>query len=168
MLDKIAVLTAVIMHLPNHRQHHTLFSSWTTFSMYLCQFLQFKVPNTLLLLIHYSNWPIIERAYEGSRGLINCLRRHLLPSDGGPELLLLPPPLSWKFGGGGQSSPILSGLPSFKLQGRNISQNSKKNDHIQYWASRQPDHWCFTKGHTSILLTHKLDYPQQCVYSVDP
>ena len=47
----------------------------------------------LLVVDRYSNWPIIERAHEGSKGLIDSLRRLFatfgMPdecaTDGGPE-----------------------------------------------------------------------------------
>ena len=47
----------------------------------------------LLVVDRYSNWPIIERAHEGSKGLIDSLRRLFatfgIPdecaTDGGPE-----------------------------------------------------------------------------------
>ena len=47
----------------------------------------------LVIVDRYSNWPIVERAHEGSKGLIVCLRRTFttygisdeLSSDGGPE-----------------------------------------------------------------------------------
>lgn len=49
--------------------------------------------NYLVIVDRYSNWPIVERAYSGSKGLISCLRRTFttfgisdeLSSDGGPE-----------------------------------------------------------------------------------
>ena len=47
----------------------------------------------LVVVDRYSNWPIVERAAEGAKGLITCLRRTFitygiseeLSSDGGPE-----------------------------------------------------------------------------------
>ena len=49
--------------------------------------------NYLVVVDRYSNWPIVERAAGGSKGLISCLRRIFvtygisdeLSSDGGPE-----------------------------------------------------------------------------------
>ena len=61
---------------------------------YICaDFFHYKGINYLVVVDRYSNWPIIERAQEGSKGLINCLRRTFttfgIPdecaSDGGPE-----------------------------------------------------------------------------------
>ena len=47
----------------------------------------------LVSVDRYSNWPIVDRAKDGSTGLINSLRRSFvtygipeeLASDGGPE-----------------------------------------------------------------------------------
>ena len=61
---------------------------------YICaDFFHYKGINYLVVVDRYSNWPIVERAQEGSKGLINCLRRTFttfgIPdecaSDGGPE-----------------------------------------------------------------------------------
>ena len=49
--------------------------------------------NYLIIVDRYSNWPIVERAHNGSEGLIDVLRRTFatywipdeLSSDGGPE-----------------------------------------------------------------------------------
>jgi len=49
--------------------------------------------NYLVVVDRYSNWPIVEKSTEGSKGLISCLRRTFvtygiseeLSSDGGPE-----------------------------------------------------------------------------------
>lgn len=49
--------------------------------------------NYLVVVDRYSNWPIVERALDGCKGLITCLRRVFvtfgisdeLASDGGPE-----------------------------------------------------------------------------------
>ena len=49
--------------------------------------------NYLVVIDRYSNWPIVERASHGSKGLVTCLRRVFvtfgipdeLASDGGPE-----------------------------------------------------------------------------------
>ena len=51
--------------------------------------------NYLVIADHYSNWPIVERAQEGAKGLIDCLRRYFttygipdeLSSDSGPEFI---------------------------------------------------------------------------------
>ena len=40
--------------------------------MHLCR-LHHKGVNYLVVVDHYSNWPIVERAREGSKGLIDCL-----------------------------------------------------------------------------------------------
>ena len=47
----------------------------------------------LVVVDRYSNWPIVEKAADGAKGLITCLRRTFitygiseeLSSDGGPE-----------------------------------------------------------------------------------
>ena len=61
---------------------------------YLCaDFFHHGGVHYLVIVDRYSNWPIIERAREGSKGLIDCLRRTFttfgIPdecaSDGGPE-----------------------------------------------------------------------------------
>jgi len=52
-----------------------------------------KGTNYLVIVDRYSNWPIVEKATNGSQGLIDCLRRTFvtfgipdeLSSDGGPE-----------------------------------------------------------------------------------
>lgn len=51
--------------------------------------------NYLIVVDRYSNWPIVERSREGSKGLVDCLRRTFvtfgisdeLSSDGGPEFV---------------------------------------------------------------------------------
>lgn len=56
-------------------------------------FFQYKGKHYFVVVDRYSNWPIVERAAEGSKGLIDCLRRTFatfgipdeLASDGGPE-----------------------------------------------------------------------------------
>ena len=56
-------------------------------------FFHHKGVNYLVIVDRYSNWPIVERAREGSKGLIDCLRRTFatfgipdeLATDGGPE-----------------------------------------------------------------------------------
>ena len=55
----------------------------------------FKGKTYLVIVDRYSNWPIIERSSEGSKGLINCLRHTFatygipdeLSSDGGMEFM---------------------------------------------------------------------------------
>ena len=56
-------------------------------------FFHYKGKNYLVVVDRYSNWPIIEQAQAGSKGLIDCLRRIFgtfgIPdecaTDGGPE-----------------------------------------------------------------------------------
>ena len=51
--------------------------------------------NYLVIVDQYSNWPIVEKAQDGSKGLIAVLRRTFamygipdeLSSDGGPEFI---------------------------------------------------------------------------------
>ena len=53
----------------------------------------------LIIVDRYSNWSTIERAQDGSKGLIEVLRQTFatygipveLSSDGGPEFVLIPP-----------------------------------------------------------------------------
>ena len=53
----------------------------------------YKGINYLVIVDRYSNWPVVERATDGSNGLIKSLRRSFvtygipdeLSSDGGPE-----------------------------------------------------------------------------------
>lgn len=61
---------------------------------YLCgDFMTYRGIHYLVLVDRYSNWPIVERASDGSKGLIDCLRRTFttfgipdeLSTDGGPE-----------------------------------------------------------------------------------
>ena len=63
------------------------------FQCVCADFFHYKGINYLVVVDRYSNWPIIERAHNGSQGLIDCLRRTFvtygipdeLSSDGGPE-----------------------------------------------------------------------------------
>ena len=63
------------------------------FQCICADFFQYKGCNYLVVVDRYSNWPIVERAHDGSLGLIDCLRRTFvtfgipdeLSSDGGPE-----------------------------------------------------------------------------------
>ena len=56
-------------------------------------FFSYKGTHYLLVADIYSNWPVVERASDGTEGLISCLRRVFatfgiadeLSSDGGPE-----------------------------------------------------------------------------------
>ena len=41
--------------------------------MHLCRFFQLSSAQYFVAVDQYSNWPIIERAHDGSRGLIDCL-----------------------------------------------------------------------------------------------
>ena len=42
---------------------------------WLCaNFFHYKGANSLVVVDQYSNWPIIEEAHEGSKGLIDCLK----------------------------------------------------------------------------------------------
>ena len=63
---------------------------------YICaDYFSYKGNQYLISVDRYSNWPIIERSSEGSKGLINSLRRIFvtygipdeLSSDGGPEFV---------------------------------------------------------------------------------
>ena len=62
----------------------------------LCaDFFQHEGSHYLIAVDRYSNWPTIERAREGSKGLVECLRRQFstfgipdeLSSDEGPEFM---------------------------------------------------------------------------------
>ena len=76
-LDEIAVLTLIVMHLPNHMHHHTLFRSLKTlFNVFVQISSIIKVYTQYLVAVDcYLNWPIIERAHECSKELIACLRK---------------------------------------------------------------------------------------------
>ena len=58
-------------------------------------FFTYKGKNYLVIVDRYSNWPIVERAQDGAKGLIDSLRRSFvtygipdeLASDGGPEFV---------------------------------------------------------------------------------
>jgi hypothetical protein len=60
-------------------------------------YFKYSGSNYLVVVDRYSNWPIVERATDGSKGLISCLRRTFvtygisdeLSSDGGPEFTSL-------------------------------------------------------------------------------
>ena len=45
------------------------------FQCICADFFHHKEVNYLVVIDRYSNWPIVERAQEGSKGLIDCLRR---------------------------------------------------------------------------------------------
>ena len=76
-------------------QRATLSSCATSipFQCVCADFFHYKGIHYLVVVDRYSNWPIIERATEGSQGLISCLRRIFttfgIPNecamDGGPE-----------------------------------------------------------------------------------
>ena len=63
------------------------------FQCICADFFQYMGVHYLVIVDRYSNWPIIERAQNGAKGLINCLRRTFatfgIPdecaTDGGPE-----------------------------------------------------------------------------------
>ena len=63
------------------------------FQCVCADFFHYKGIHYLVVVDRYSNWPIIERATQGSQGLISCLRRIFttcgIPdecaTDGGPE-----------------------------------------------------------------------------------
>jgi hypothetical protein len=63
------------------------------FQCICADFFHHKGMQYLVIVDRYSNWPIIERAQDGAKGLINCLRRLFatfgIPdecaTDGGPE-----------------------------------------------------------------------------------
>ena len=62
-------------------------------SMYLRRFFNYAGPNYLVIVDRYSNWPIVEMAHDGFKGLISTLRQTFttfgisdeLSSDSGPE-----------------------------------------------------------------------------------
>ena len=45
------------------------------FQCICADFFHYEGFHYLVAVDHYSNWPIIERAHEGSKGLIDCLRK---------------------------------------------------------------------------------------------
>ena len=63
------------------------------FQMVCADFFSYKGKTYLVVVDRYSNWPVVERAKDGSKGLIDCLRRTFstfgvpdeLTSDGGTE-----------------------------------------------------------------------------------
>ena len=63
------------------------------FQCVCADFFHYKGVTYLVIVDRYSNWPLVERAREGSTGLIDCLRRTFatfgipdeLATDGGPE-----------------------------------------------------------------------------------
>lgn len=65
------------------------------FQMICADFLSFKGRHYLVIVDRYSHWPIIEKSTEGSKGLIDCLRRVFatfgvpdeIATDGGLEFV---------------------------------------------------------------------------------
>ena len=63
------------------------------FQCICADFFNYAGHNYLVIVDRYSNWPIVERAHDGSKGLISTLRQTFttfgisdeLSSDGGPE-----------------------------------------------------------------------------------
>ncbi|XP_066910175.1 uncharacterized protein [Clytia hemisphaerica] len=63
------------------------------FQLICADFFQYEGQHYLITVDRYSNWPTIDRAQEGSKGLIDCLRKQFstfgipeeLASDEGPE-----------------------------------------------------------------------------------
>ena len=63
------------------------------FQCIFADYFHYKGINYLVAVDRYSNWPIIERARDGSAGLIECLRSNFatcgipdeFATDGGPE-----------------------------------------------------------------------------------
>lgn len=63
------------------------------FQCIAADYFHYKGQTYLIAVDRYSNWPIIERAKDGSKGLVDCLRKLFatygisdeLSSDGGPE-----------------------------------------------------------------------------------
>jgi hypothetical protein len=47
------------------------------FQCVCADFFTYKGVNYLVIVDRYSNWPIVKRAQDGSKGLINSLRPHL-------------------------------------------------------------------------------------------
>ena len=65
------------------------------FQLICADYFHFRGQNYLVIVDRYSNWPIVEHAADGSKGLITSLRRTFvtfgipeeLASDGGPEFI---------------------------------------------------------------------------------
>ena len=63
------------------------------FQLICADFFHYKGQHYLVIVDRYSNWPIVDRADNGTKGLIDCLKRTFttfgiaeeLSSDGGPE-----------------------------------------------------------------------------------
>ena len=66
-----------------------------SFQCVCSNYLQHQGMNYLVIVDRYSNWPVVERAQDGSKGLIEVLRQTFatfgildeLFSDGGPEFV---------------------------------------------------------------------------------
>ena len=125
----------------------------------------------------YSNWPIIERAHDSSKSLIDCLHKLFatfgipdeLASDGGLEFVATAFSIFLKNWG---ASHCLSSVafPHSKFRAdigvkttkRMIASNTGPHDTWTLMLYKGP---CFN---TTIFRTHKLDYPQQWAYLLDP
>ena len=76
------------------------------FQLICADFFHYKGVNYLVVIDRYSNWPIIERSHNGTKGLIDCLRRTFvtfgipdeLATDGGPEFTSAATHSFYKFG----------------------------------------------------------------------
>jgi hypothetical protein len=63
------------------------------FQCICADYFQYAGSNYLVVVDRYSNWPVVERAADGAKGLVACLRRTFvtygisdeLSSDGGPQ-----------------------------------------------------------------------------------
>jgi hypothetical protein len=63
------------------------------FQCVCADYFKYAGSNYLVVVDRYSNWPIVERAADGAKGLVTCLRRTFvtygisdeISSDGGPE-----------------------------------------------------------------------------------
>jgi len=63
------------------------------FQCICADYFKYAGSNYLVVVDRYSNWPVVERAADGAKGLVTCLRRTFvtygisdeLSSDGGPE-----------------------------------------------------------------------------------
>ena len=65
------------------------------FQCICADYFHYQGMNYLVIMDRYSNWPIVEKAHDGSKGLVDVLRRTFatygipdeLTSDGGPEFV---------------------------------------------------------------------------------
>ena len=117
-------------------------------------FFHYKGKSYLVVVFRYSNWPIMEQAQQGSKGLIDCLQHIFgIPDDctmdGGPEInhishMPIPEGL-----GSTPPSVICSPL-TLKLRSRNCHQSCQTTPHQQLRPTRQSKRRCLTACHTPI------------------